>query len=888
MKYRKKFSKKIFSIFALSTMLLNIALPQALTHVQAESKQNQQSPSSETFNAKEVNRILDGLTPEQKANINKLTGADIAQKIHVDQKDLRSSKNINVIVQFKEDPAKIQIIKQSLAKGGATVNSKAFASEYAEAQKKVKDSHAKFKSFVNTQPKTQIIGGKSVNTAMSITREYSEAFNGVALSLPAKSVENIAKNPDVASIWSQVEYTAAEGSAPRASKTSKSVGKPTTGLSLLGLDKLQAEGHTGIIKSGPRAGQKVKIGVLDTGIDYNHPDLKAVYKGGHDLVNNKGFDANGNVIYEDDHDPMETIYDDWVAAKANPDPVVGPPPADYKQYITSHGTHVSGTIAANTTNNNDVYSANGAAPDVELYGYRVLGPGGRGTSDSVLNGIDQAVEDDMDVINLSLGATINDPLYPTSVAINNATLAGVVCNVAAGNSGPGAATVGSPGTSALAITVGASTIPGDIPVMTLKNGSDSYQARLFGKNFAQADDVFKGQTFPIVDVGLGSAADYNGLDMTGKIALVKRGGDFLQTKMANAKKAGVAGMIIWNNTADADSQGYISSFLGVSMDNVYSVSLTQVQGQALSDAIYKDPKSATITFPDTLDAPIAKKGDELANFSSTGPVKDWSIKPDVVAPGVDISSTVPYDVWEPQDGVSVEDRDYKYAYQLMSGTSMATPHVAGISALILAANPEYTPADVKSALMNTAKDINTDSKTYSVYQVGAGRVDPARAIKEDVKIQVVDKAYTLDSDSELSQVDNLTGSMFFGFKGRGEGAASGSDDVISSKDFNVANQGTSSKTFNVSTQFISTKFAGSNEVGPGTGNDVKIDFSAAGKNVTSINVDGGSTVQATAKITVPSNALEGTYEGYIYLVNAADSSESYRIPFTITVAEKGI
>jgi len=891
MKQTKKFmgkrkTKRMLSISALSVMLLNFALPQSLTQVHASGKQNQKNPSSETFNAEEVNRILDGLTSEQKKNINKLTGADIAQKIHVDQKDLNSSKNINVIVQFKQDPAKIQIIKQSLSKGGA--NAQAFTNEYSDAEKKVKDSHARFKSFLNTQPKTQIIGGKSVKTAMSITREYTEAFNGVALTLPAKLVDKIVDNPDVASIWSQVEYKAAEGSTPTAVEASATVGKPTTGLSLLGLDKLQAEGHTGIIKSGPRAGQKIKVGVLDTGIDYNHPDLKAVYKGGHDLVNNVGFDANGNIKYVDDNDPMETTYEDWVNAKANPD-AYGPPPADYKQYITSHGSHVSGTIAANTTSNNDVYSANGVAPDVDLYGYRVLGPGGRGTSDSVLNGIDQAVKDDMDVINLSLGATINDPLYPTSIAINNATLSGVVCDVAAGNAGPGAATVGSPGTSALAITVGASTIPGDIPVMTLKNGSDSYQARLFGKNFAQADDAFKGQTFPIVDVGLGSAADYNGLDMSGKIALVKRGGEYLSTKMANAHKAGVAGMIIWNNSAEADNQGYITNGLGVSMDNVYSVSLTQAQGQALSDAIYKDPKSATISFPTTLDTPVTKKGDELANFSSTGPVKDWTIKPDVVAPGVDISSTVPYDVWEPQDGVSIEDRDYKYSYELMSGTSMATPHVAGISALILAANPEYTPADVKSALMNTARDINTDSKTYSVYQVGAGRVDPARAIKENVSIQVLDKAYAVDSDSnELSQVDNHTGSMFFGFKGRGEGATNGSDDVISSKDFNVINQGSSSKTFKVSTQFISSKFAGSNKVGPGTGNDVKIDFTTGGTNVTSFNVEGGSTVKATAKITVPSNSLDGIYEGYIHLVNVSDSSESYRIPFTIVVAEKGI
>ncbi|PGL69877.1 InlB B-repeat-containing protein [Bacillus sp. AFS055030] len=889
----KRPTKKILSIFALSSMFLNVVIPQSFASVNnAEAKLNEQGLSSNTFSAKEVNRILDGLTAEQKANIDKLTGADQAEKIRLDKKDLIGSKKVNVIVQFKQDPAKIQIIKQSLAKGGATANSQAFDSEYSDAKNKVKDSHANFKSFLNKQPKTTIVGGKTVKTEISITREFTDAFNGVSLTLPANLVQKLAESPDVAAVWSQVEYSLPdEGiSTSQKSMTAKSAGKPTTGLSFLGIDKLQAEGNTGIIKKGPRAGEKVKVGVLDTGIDYNHPDLYKVTHdengklyGGHDLVNNEGFDAEGNIKYVDDHDPMETTYDDWVADKANPGSVWGTPPSTYKPYITSHGTHVAGTIAANTTDNNDVYSANGVAPDVELHGYRVLGPGGHGTSESVLGGIDQAVKDQMDVINLSLGATINDPLYPTSIAINNATLAGVVCDVAAGNSGPGQATVGSPGTSPLAITVGASTIPEEIATMTVKNGSVSYKARLFGKNFSQSDDAYKGQTLPIVDVGLGSEADYSGIDVKGKLVLVKRGGDYLQTKMTNAKNANAAGMVIWDNTDDSDTQGYIPNFLGVSIDNVYSISLTQVQGQALSDAIKQDPKTASITFPSTLDAPISKSGDELASFSSTGPVKDWTIKPDVVAPGVDIASTAPFDIWEPN-----QEHDYKLGYQIMSGTSMATPHVAGISALILAAHPDYTPADVKAALMNTAKSIDTDSKKYSVYQVGAGRVDPARAIGTNVKIQVLDKAYAADSDNTLKEVENLTGSMFFGFKGRGEGATNGSDDVVSSKDFNVSNQGNSSKTFKVSTEFISTKFAGSNKVGPGTGNDVKVDFTVGGQNVTNINVGGGSTVKATAKITVPSNSLEGTYEGYINLVNTADSTESYRVPFTITVAEKGI
>jgi subtilisin family serine protease len=893
-----KKTKKFLSSLALSAMLFNTALPPSLTLVHATANPSQQELSRGTFNAEEVNRILASLTPEQKANINKLTGAENTQKIHVESKDLRSSENINVIVQFKVDPAKIQIIKQSLANGIATINNQELAAEFADAQKKVKDSHTKFKNFVNQQPKTQIIGGKPINSLMSITREYTEAFNGVALTLPANQVSSLAENEEVASVWSVETFeTTEQGSTANATETN-GLGKPTSALKLLGLDKLQAEGHTGIIKSGPNAGHKVKVGVLDTGIDYNHPDLyKATHDangnryGGHDFVNHE-VNSDGSVTFVDDNDPMETIYSDWLEAKAKPSPIVGPAPSNYKSYITSHGTHVSGTIAANTTNNNATYSANGVAPDVELHGYRVLGPGGRGYSDGILYGIDQSVKDGMQVINLSLGSRNNDPLYPTSIAINNATLAGVTCIVSAGNAGPGAATVGSPGSAALAVTIGASTIPVEIPVMTITNGTTPYQARLFGKNFADNDDAFAGQTFPIVDVGLGSEADYSGKDMTGKIALVKRGGDLLTTKMANAKNAGAKGMIIWNNNDDLNTNGYPSAFLGVNMDNIYSISLTQAQGQALSSAITSDPDKATITFPSTLDTPIYKNADELADFSSTGPLKNWDMKPDVISPGVDIISTVPFDVWEPQEG---QTHDYTYAYESMSGTSMAAPHTSGIAALILAAHPDYSPADIKAALMNTAKDINTDSKTYSVYQVGSGRVDPARAIHADVKIQVLDTTFNYDDpryiyadNPTIKQIDHLTGSIFFGFKGRGEGATNGSDDVVSSKDFNVINQGTISKTFNVSTKFMTTKFAGSNEVGPGTGNDVKIDVSVNNVITEVIEVGGGSTVKATAKMTVPSNALEGTYEGYMNLVNSADSTESYRIPFTITVAEKGI
>src|SRR5690606_34086004 len=125
-------------------------------------------------------------------------------------------------------------------------------------------------------------------------------------------------------------------------------------------------------------GKGVKVAVIDTGIDYEHPDLKTNYQSGYDLV-------------DLDDDPMETL------------PGEGIP--------TSHGTHVAGIIAADG-------DLKGVAPDAEIYAYRALGPGGVGTSIQVIAALEQAVEDGVDVINLSLGNSVNGPDYPTSTAVN--------------------------------------------------------------------------------------------------------------------------------------------------------------------------------------------------------------------------------------------------------------------------------------------------------------------------------------------------------------------------------------------------------------------------------------------------------------------------------------
>ncbi|WP_240620094.1 S8 family peptidase, partial [Peribacillus acanthi] len=178
-------------------------------------------------------------------------------------------------------------------------------------------------------------------------------------------------------------------------------------------------------------GKGVKVGVIDTGIDYMHPDLQRSYKGGRDLV-------------DGDSDPMET--------------------KNAGDLSTMHGTHVAGIIAANG-------KLMGVAPQAEIYAYRALGPGGFGNTEQVIAAIDYAIQDKVDVLNLSLGNSVNGPDLPITVALNNAVEHGIIAVTSNGNSGPNVWTVGSPGTADKAISVGASTPPLQLPFMKVGIGA---------------------------------------------------------------------------------------------------------------------------------------------------------------------------------------------------------------------------------------------------------------------------------------------------------------------------------------------------------------------------------------------------------------------------------
>ncbi|KEK17069.1 peptidase S8, partial [Bacillus manliponensis] len=490
---------------------------------------------------------------------------------------------------------------------------------------------------------------------------------------------------------------------------------------------------------------------------------------------------------------------------------------------------------------------------VDLYAYRVLGPWGGGNTAGILAGMDKAIEDGMDVINMSLGAQTNDPLYATSVAVNNAMLSGVVTVVAAGNSGPNEKTLGSPGTAALGISVGASDAAMSIPTFSGSAANEKFEdMQLLGKDFPDKLEDFGGQALPIVFAGLGKEADFAGKDLNGKIALIQRGEITFDEKIKNAKKAGAEAVILYNN-----ADGQISAYLGEGVGLIPSFRLSKADGERL-----KALGEVSFTF-ETL-SNTKTEGDHLADFSSRGPVNgNYDIKPDVVAPGVSVFSTAPEYINDPQGGIN-----YGNAYVRLSGTSMASPHVAGTAALILQEHPEYTPFDVKSALMNTSDDLNGQN---SVYEVGSGRIDAYQAVHTDTSIKVLDKTQNVENGNVV-EIDEQTGSIVFG-----RHVKQGDKPIEASKKVTVQNNGKEEKSFNVEVEYHGERTG----IQDAVKNGVKVDVPA------SLTVASGQSQELQPKITIPASAVKGRYEGYIHVTNANNSAETYQIPFAVMVTEKG-
>jgi len=726
-----------------------------------------------------------------------------------------------VIVELSNKPV-------AVAQGESTLSGKSFTSSMET--KAVTQVEQQQQSFVHSLTQNKI--------KHEVLEKYAYALNGVAIELKGNQLGQLLRIPGVVSVYPDLEITVAPDTDevnPYMKDTAPFIGAP----------EVWNLGYKG---------KGIKVGVIDTGIDYEHPNLQDAYKGGWDFVGN-------------DDDPYETTREEWKGSGA---PEFN---ANGSAYYTSHGTHVAGTIAAREAGD---YGIVGVAPEADIYAYRVLGPYGSGQTSWVLGGIDRSVADGMDVINLSLGNAANDPSYITSVALNNAMLSGVTAVVASGNDGPNRYTLGSPGASAMAITVGNSTGPSQTitanthfwiggqgqgtppeeqpvpevdpsPELGTAPGTDTpevpaqgepsttpdddssvsasevsatgeeaastneaalsesvstntavmdvedsqseesaqpaspsapietspevapdqeepavaptetepnplavtesvYRLDVMGWNLsADPESILTGQ-YELVFAGLGKPTDFEGKDFTGKVAFVQRGELAFVEKVANAKAAGAVAVIVYNNIP-----GPIGVSLGDNFELIPTLSMSKEDGESIKAELDAD-QNVEVSFSEFIKGQTA--GDEMNPSSSRGPAKvTLDIKPDVVAPGTSILSTVPaYGKDEPE-------ADYSQAYDRKSGTSMATPHVAGLVALLIEKHSDWTPFDIKVALMNNGKVLDTTK--YDVFDQGAGRIQAVNTIDPAAFVKVLDVTKYTENGVTVEK-PNVTGSVNFG------------------------------------------------------------------------------------------------------------------------------
>jgi minor extracellular serine protease Vpr len=312
-------------------------------------------------------------------------------------------------------------------------------------------------------------------------------------------------------------------------------------------------------------------------------------------------------------------------------------------------------------------------------------------SEDILNAVDAAISDGMDVLNLSLGGSFHGNNDLLSIGLDNAVDAGVVVAVAAGNSGPGAGTLESPGRARKVITVGASTNQHFVgePFTYPSGGGTTVGAAVgdFDPLAAGSFNLFDTHSNGCTSVDPGAA---------GNLAIIDRGVCSFSQKVANAKAAGAIAVLVINNVAgDPIPMARTAGF----DDNIPAVMIGLNEGTALRGS-GATTASTTAIFQEFV-TPANK--DILASFSSQGPtLVDLAAKPDVTSVGVNVLSSC----------VETDPIDCGEApWAFLSGTSMSTPHIAGSAAVLLQLHNDWSPAQIKSALVNRADLVVKDSIT---------------------------------------------------------------------------------------------------------------------------------------------------------------------------------
>ena len=442
------------------------------------------------------------------------------------------------------------------------------------------------------------------------------------------------------------------------------------------------------------SGEGIKIGVIDTGVNFAHPDFVSDGKNS-DLL--KGYD-----FVEMDNFPQDT---------------------------NGHGTQVAGIISANG-------QLKGIAPEAEIFAYRVSEDGESVPSKLIVDAINRAILDDVDIINISLGVNMTHNQIQKSV--NEAIKNGIVVVAAAGNGGPDPNSIGSPGSNPNAITVGATYNNRESSmVSTLQIDGEHFQVLPMVGTQIISEPIIAEIEFG----GFSREQDLNGIDVNGKIILAERGGEspdeivYFSDKEKFAAMNGAKAIIVYNNLPGIYFGELIHEFTAEGYNpSIPSLSMTQEDGLEIKQMLSEN----TIGEVNVFNHP-----DFIAMFSSRGPVSPFYFKPDLVAPGVFVNTT-----------------SMNNFYNITSGTSYAAPHVSGAAALLLNKNPEFSPEQIKSILVTTS-DVITDEygQKFDFNTGGAGRLNVTSAYKSELILLPPNLTFDLSSERK-SQTKNIETGLF--------------------------------------------------------------------------------------------------------------------------------
>ena len=623
---------------------------------------------------------------------------------------------LNELTVSEEDMVRVIIVME----GNSIVESNSEATMTWYYKAKAKSMENKQDSVVSKIEKNALDGKE-----LDIHYHYTWLLNGIATEVPYGSIDEIEEIKGVKDVILQPVYNVCETSEPNTVADGVMIGRDAT----------WADGYTG---------KGIKIAIVDTGLDVDHQNFGA-------LATDK---------LTEDSTTKSTISS--VIGQLNASTLYSGLTADDVYYNTKvaygfnyidenltidhssddqgdHGTHVAGIAAANDLGNGE---AVGVAPDAQLYVMKVFGANGGAYTEDILAALEDSLILGADVINMSLGSPAGftsdgatlDAIYGRVSETNTilAISAGNSATMGEGNlwgtnsnltSNPDNSTVSSPATYVNATSVAS--------VDNVGMKSDYIEAA--GKKLSYQDG--SGTTNPALITIAGQSYDYamvancgqtltdfTNADVEGKIAVVQRGVTAFTDKCALAQEAGAVACIIYNNTS-----GTIGMDLSYGTATIPCVSITMQDGEYLASVKVTDA-AATIFVSAEKAVLESDTAYQMSSFSSWGVSPDLSLEPDITAPGGNIYSTL--------DGGN---------YGLMSGTSMASPNTAGVSALVMqyakANYPKMSASElhtfVNTLIMSTAVPLAYDETTdYSPRSQGTGLVNAYNAVNTDAYLSV--------------------------------------------------------------------------------------------------------------------------------------------------------